>query len=129
FAKPSWNDLPGQSPAVAQPAALLIAAMLAQLFPEKIYLRLLVTLDHDRKAVVERIKRPGFDRLIVLVAKGEACETHAAGRPARRVGRKGRDPVKRRTWDQRCVEGDSFLHAAFEPEVLDDARHGRASES
>src|ERR687892_870165 len=54
FPQQPWRDLPGEAPAVLQPAALLCRAALLQRLPQAVDLSLGFAFDHDREAVVER---------------------------------------------------------------------------
>ena len=71
LSEPLRRDLPAQAPAIAQPPALLDLASLLQGVPQAIDLGLIVAFDHDRKAVIERIERTGFDGHVALIPDRE----------------------------------------------------------
>src|SRR5580698_11114309 len=73
--------------------------------------------------MVERIERPGIDRLIGLARQGEIHHLHAARRARRRVDGKRIEGVDPGIWQERDIEARRCFGIFLEPQKRDDLGH------
>src|SRR5438105_613736 len=132
FVHEGRDDLPAHAVPVFQPPACLGLAALEQRVPVAIELGLVVTSDHQRDRVIERVERPGTHCLEALAKEREVHDLHGTRRTAGRITEQWRHPVDARVGEDGRVERRRLLGLFRVPEERKDLRaslhtHMRAS--